>query len=635
MLQYCNMYDHCHVPTLHTRGSSRLLAARVDWMPMSSLNFCVIATEICLTLDNIGYSEITLQAAKEHMQDNEMTEVEGEDLFGWADGTLRKHPVLLNLNRFYPQFMNLNLQKLYQGSMDPTQANRDLIFDPKQALDVRQWFFSPDTPITPGAPLVAEAEFHTCTGQFRERYQKETVPHLMNFLNMLGTKNKVLVHSFMEIVPKDIGAALGQAPTQLPRGASANGPSPRVRGGTREEAPPVTPAGCSSSFVEPMSVDDEEEDDPIDLYGGGALPNGMSSTQVLAAPSKKEAVVVHAAVRWDSQISYNNSTELQHQEIEVLLAARQIGEGGLGLVLWTETLEPPDDDYAVRGLDLIHIRDNVIPALVRSQGGTSHLMFAMLNIPDFDMKKDLEMKQGQLRLTHEAKKQFTKLIQNKDVLPEGWRITVIGGNHTMHAKKQLMQDPRYKEWDKLKTITMQVWVNLPPSFANYLGWKHNMMTKTQMETYLLLSINRIHDDWVEQLAIWQENKTMPEEVLATGYKGYDGDIGIQEYNARLRSTSQQQVWTQTNHQQWNIDHVTRAFGIESTKEAYMGKGDLSQCAAFAQRSTAVWESWKSVENAINRYDVVLPMHVSMIMNLLASRVTNLSHGPESIHSRRE
>ena len=128
---------------------------------------------------------------------------------------------------------------------------------------------------------------------------------------------------------------------------------------------------------------------------------------------------------------------------------------------------------------------------------------------------------------------------------------------------------------------------------------------------------------------------MPEEVLATGYKGYDGDIGIQEYNLRLRSTSQQQVWTQANHQQWNIEHVPAAFGIASTKSAYMARGELSQCAAYAQRSIAVWESWKLVENAINRYDVVLPMHVSMTMNLLASRVIHLSYGPESIHSRRE
>lgn len=104
----------------------------------------------------------------------------------------------------------------------------------------------------------------------------------------------------------------------------------------------------------------------------------------------------------------------------------------------------------------------------------------------------------------------------------------------MHAKKQMMQDPRYKDWDKLKTITMQVWVNLPPQFANYLGWKHNLMTQTQMETYLLLQLNRIHDDWVKQLAIWDKNRTMPEEVLVTGYKGYDGAVGIKEYNEELK-----------------------------------------------------------------------------------------------------
>ena len=234
-------------------------------MPMSSLNFCVIATEICLTLDNIGCTDITLEAAKAHLQDEELTEVEGEELAGWADVTLRKHPVLLNINHFMPQFMNLNLQKLVQGSMDPTLANKDLMFDPGQALQVRQWFFNPDTPISPGFAKVEEKDFHRSIGEGRERFQKETLPHLMNFLKFLGTKNKELIHSFMQIVPKDIGAALGQAPTQLTRRASDNRPSPRMRGGTREEEPPVTPAGSSSGGVEPMFVE-EEADDEIDLH---------------------------------------------------------------------------------------------------------------------------------------------------------------------------------------------------------------------------------------------------------------------------------------------------------------------------------------------------------------------------------
>ena len=128
---------------------------------------------------------------------------------------------------------------------------------------------------------------------------------------------------------------------------------------------------------------------------------------------------------------------------------------------------------------------------------------------------------------------------------------------------------------------------------------------------------------------------MPEEVLARGYKGYDSAMGIKEHNEKLKSLQQEQVWTRDNQQQWNIEHVTSAFGIAATKSAYMARGELSQCAAYAQRSTAVWESWKLVENAINRYDVVLPMHVGTTMNLLASRVIHLSYGPESIHSRRE
>ena len=179
-----------------------------------------------------------------------------------------------------------------------------------------------------------------------------------------------------------------------------------------------------------MFVEDEE-DDEIDLHGDDPLPEGMSSTVVLAGPTKKEPVVVHTPARWDSQISYTTSSERQHSEIEILLASRQIGEGGLGLVLKTEVLDAPDPEYAVRNLDLNHIQANVIPELVRSQGGTSHLMFAMLHDPDFDPKVDLELKNTDLKLTHKAKQRYIKLIQNKDILPEGMRLTVIGGNHTM------------------------------------------------------------------------------------------------------------------------------------------------------------------------------------------------------------
>ena len=98
-------------------------------MSISSLNFCVIASEICLTLDNVGFRGMSLEAARRHLQDDELHEVEGENLAGWTDVTLKKHPVLLRITHFMPQFMNLNLQKLIQGCMVPTLANVDLTFD--------------------------------------------------------------------------------------------------------------------------------------------------------------------------------------------------------------------------------------------------------------------------------------------------------------------------------------------------------------------------------------------------------------------------------------------------------------------------------------------------------------------------
>jgi hypothetical protein len=130
-------------------------------------------------------------------------------------------------------------------------------------------------------------------------------------------------------------------------------------------------------------------------------------------------VVEHTPSRWDSHISYNNSTERQHQEIEALLATRQIGKGDLDLVLKTEVLEPPDSEYAVRNLELNHILKHVIPELVRSQGGTSHLMFALLHDPGFEPDKHLELEKGKLKFTNKARQSYIKHIQNRDVLPEG------------------------------------------------------------------------------------------------------------------------------------------------------------------------------------------------------------------------
>ena len=179
-------------------------------MSISSLNFCVIASEICLTLDNVGFRGMSLEAARRHLQDDELHEVEGENLAGWADVTLKKHPVLLRITHFMPQFMNLNLQKLIQGCMVPTLANVDLTFDPQAALQVRHWFFNPHTPIAKGFATVIEDNFHRCCGAWRERFQNETLPHLIHFLNVLGRKNKLLIESFMQLVPKDIASALGQ-----------------------------------------------------------------------------------------------------------------------------------------------------------------------------------------------------------------------------------------------------------------------------------------------------------------------------------------------------------------------------------------------------------------------------------------
>ena len=93
--------------------------------------------------------------------------------------------------------------------------------------------------------------------------------------------------------------------------------------GAREVQTPFTPAASSSGHgVEPTDL--EEEEDKVDLYSEGVLPDGISSSVVVQGSTKTQPVAEHVPVCWDSQISYNSCTERQHQDIEALLATHQI-----------------------------------------------------------------------------------------------------------------------------------------------------------------------------------------------------------------------------------------------------------------------------------------------------------------------
>ena len=275
---------------------------------------CVIASEICLTVNNVGLREITLEAVRQHLQDNEMNEVEGENLSGWADGTVRKHAVLLRINQFMPEFMNTNLQNLIQGSMDASQASADLTFDSKEAFSVRKWLFDQETAITQGFAMVKEKDFHLCVHKHRFRYEDETLPHLMTFLGVIGKKNKALIESFMNRVPKDIGTALGRDSIPIARAASDNRTGLGQRGGARELQPPFTPGASSSGQgVDAMDlINSDKEEDKVDIFGGGVMPPSMSVSKVVVSGSTKtQPVAEHVPVRWDSMISYNNCSEHQ------------------------------------------------------------------------------------------------------------------------------------------------------------------------------------------------------------------------------------------------------------------------------------------------------------------------------------
>ena len=594
------------------------------------------ATEMSLTIYTLPTFNLTKEAVQEFKKDPSLEDIDDEGLAGWVDGTLARHNVLLRLTKFFPEMMNLDVRNAFLGKLQNNGfPGMDLQMQTGHMTAMREWFFNPTEAIAPDYAFVSEETLRLHGARDKENWLQSS-NHLIKFLQAMAKSNVDLLNQLMEGVPKDIAGALGIVQAQITRGAGDSQQSQGKSIGKRKaaddtiEPPSKEPKTGSTSGAKavPLALSsDTESDEEVDLTAT-RLPWVMNVASVTAQSPKITMLPVkeHQPIRWDSHFSYTTCTEKQHAEIEALLATRCLSEG-MGIVMNTQALSPPAVEIAVRELVKEHVEGECTAQLQRTKGATSHMMFGLLIDDSFKTSEHLTMagqKHTQLRLLNAYKRSTIQKIQNKNNLPNGYEVQMLGGNHTMHAKKRMMAMTEYQDWTGLQTMTLHIWVNLPICFSRYLGWKHNSMSESQLETYPVLSLRKARTAWENKLVALTGDGGLPGNIVKNGYVGVDC-MGIKEYNKQLKERKEDQIWTDANNREWRINNVGPAFGIAPTKEQYAQRKDLDAFGNYAQRSAKVWESFTRLEQAINRYTlrllpaprVILPApRVILLLNLL-------------------
>ena len=601
------------------------------------------ATEMSLTIYTLPTFNLTKEAVQEFKKDPSLEDIDDEGLAGWVDGTFARHNVLLKLTKFFPEMMNLDVKNAFLGKLQNNGfSGMDLQMQRGHMTAMREWFFHPTEAIAPDYAFVSE-EALRLHGTKDKGHWLQSPNHLIKFLQAMAKSNVDLLNQLMEGVPKDIAGALGIEQAPITRGAGdSQQPKDKSKGkrkATDDTIQPTSkePKNGSTSGAGAVALvlsSDTESDEEVDLTAT-RLPWVMSVASVTAQSPKITMLPVkeHQPIRWDSHFSYTTCTEKQHAEIEALLATRCLSEG-MGIVMNTQALSPPAVEIAVRELVKEHVEGECTAQLQRTKGATSHMMFGLLLDDSFKTSEHLTMagpNQTQLRLLQSYKRATIQKIQNKNNLPNGYEVQMLGGNHTMHAKKRMMAMTEYQDWTGLQTMTLHIWVNLPICFSRYLGWKHNSMSESQLETYPVLSLRKARTAWEKKLVDLTGDGGLPSHIVENGYVGVDC-MGIKEYNKQLKERKEDQIWTDANNREWRINNVGPAFGIAPTKEQYAARKDLDAFGNYAQRSAQVWESFSRLEQAINRYTlrllpaprVILPAPWGiLLLNLLQRTCTHL------------
>ena len=222
-------------------------------------------------------------------------------------------------------------------------------------------------------------------------------------------------------------------------------------------------------------------------------------------------------------------------------------------------------------------------ALIPNRGVSHHNMIALL------VDDDLELSNG--KLTDAQRLSLRHDLQHRTNTRR--KLQMLAGNHTTVAKQQMKKKQGCQEWEALNTIFVRVFVNLPESFAIYLAYENNFESidyqlKPNDPIERLFNLRKSWENVCKGLI------SIPEAVVKKGYQG----IKIWQDNQTLRDPEYQWEWTNDQNMKWKENAIMVAYNLSVKKTALSGsdKGMLS----WAQRSNAVWDSFRQLVNEINK-----------------------------------
>ena len=290
-----------------------------------------------------------------------------------------------------------------------------------------------------------------------------------------------------------------------------------------------------------------------------------------------------APITWESKVSYGESTSEQKTKIHQLLKSREITRGGNKLEVTIENCIPPIGKNCIRDADQVHVDKLIVKNLMPARGVSHHNMIALL------VDDDLELSNG--KLTDLQRTQLRHDLQHMTNTRR--QLQMLAGNHTTIAKQQMKKMPGCQEWEALNTIFVRVFVNLPESFALYLAWENNFESidyqlKPNDPIERLMNLRKSWETVCTRLI------SIPEAVVKKGFQG----IKIWQDKQTLQDPEYQWEWTNDQNLKWKENAIMVAYNLSVKKSSLSGsdKGMLS----WAQRSNAVWDSFRHLVNEINK-----------------------------------
>ena len=158
----------------------------------------------------------------------------------------------------------------------------------------------------------------------------------------------------------------------------------------------------------------------------------------------------------------------------------------------------------------------------------------------------------------------------------GLEVQVIGGHHTMLAKKAMLKQQSWKNHEPIQSMSMHVYLNLPKPFAKYIGDEHNKQHQVQLQTTLVMRLRMVRAAWVKEKSKMDLGE---HEKKSYNY--------ISKYLDTRHIAGGVHPWPSSKNSAWRKEIYAEAW---TTKKGGNISGNISNLITAAQRSDVAWNA---------------------------------------------